>query len=135
MITMRLTFYDKMFATLVFVFSLGLFVLNLQISASPGRQYITIQVDNEFVMEVSFDESTAKQVAVPFGAAGEHSALLEISAGRVRMLPMEEELCPRGICSHTGWISRGFQSIVCVPNRIVVSFAGEKDAGVDGVTF
>ena len=135
MITMRLTFYDKMFAALVLVFSLGLFVLNLQISAGPGRQHITIQVDNEFVVEVSFDESTVKQVAFPFGAAREHSALLEISAGRVRMLPMEEELCPRGICSHTGWISRGFQSIVCVPNRIVVSFAGGKDAGVDGVTF
>jgi len=134
-ITMRLTFCDKMFAAMLVVFSLGLFILNLQISAGPGRQYISIHVDNEFLMEISFDESTEKQVSVPFGAAREHSAVLEISGGRVRMLPMKEDLCPRGICSHTGWISRGFQSIVCVPNRIVVSFTGEKDEGVDGVTF
>jgi len=134
-ITLRLTFCDKMFAAMVVVFSLGLFILNLQIFAGPGRQYISVHVDNEFVMELSFDESAEKLVSVPFGAAREHSAVLEISGGRVRMLPMEEELCPRGICSHTGWISLDFQSIVCVPNRIVVSFTGEKDEDVDGVTF
>lgn len=133
--SMRLTFYDKMFIAMIVLFSLGLFVFNLQTSAGARRQYISVHVDNEFMMEVSIDESTARQVVFPFGAAREHNAVLEISAGRVRMLPMEAELCPRGICFHTGWISRGYQSIVCVPNRIVVSFTGEKDVDVDGVTF
>ncbi|MEW5921772.1 MAG: NusG domain II-containing protein [Bacillota bacterium] len=132
---MKLTFYDKLFTILVVVFSLGLFVFNLQISAGPARQYITVHVDNEFVMEISFDESTEKQVVFPFGAAKEHTAVLEISGGKVRMLPMAKELCPRGICSHTGWISRYYQSIVCVPNRIVVSFSEQKNDRIDGVTF
>jgi len=53
----------------------------------------------------------------------------------VRLLPIKKELCPRGICAHTGWISRNFQSIVCIPNRIVVSFSDKKLDGVDGVTY
>ncbi len=51
------------------------------------------------------------------------------------MLPLSRELCPRGICSHTGWISRNYQSIVCVPNRIIVAFSDKKLDGVDGVTY
>lgn len=133
---MRLTFYDKLFASLVVVFSLVLFVMNIQLSADSGQRYISVHVDNEFVMEISFDDSTNRQVEIPFGADGENIAILELGEGKVRMLPMDKELCPRGICSHTGWISRDYQSIVCVPNRIVVAFSEQKqDDGVDGVTF
>lgn len=132
---MKLTFYDKLFAILIVVSSLGLFVFNLQTAAGPARRYINIHVNNEFVMELSFDESTEKEVTFPFGANKEHTAVLEISAGKVRMLPMVKELCPRSICSHTGWISKDYQSIVCVPNRIVISFSEQKNDGVDGVTF
>lgn len=132
---MKLTVYDKTFIALVAVFSLTLFGLNFQLAAGPAQQYLSVHVDNEFVMEISFDESTDKQVEIPFGAENEHTAVLEISGGRVRMLPIDQDLCPRGICSHTGWISREYQSIVCVPNRIVVSFSERQEDNVDGVTY
>lgn len=135
---MKVTFYDKLFISLVVAFSLALFVLNFQLAAGPHQHYLTVHVDNEFVMEISFDEKTDRQVEIPFGSDGEHIALLEIGDGKVRMLPLDQELCPRGICSHTGWISRDYQSIVCVPNRIVVAFSQRQDdgkGGVDGVTY
>ena len=58
----------------------------------------------------------------------EHFAVLEISA-ESPYASLSRELCPRGICSHTGWISRDYQSIVCVPNRIIVAFSDKNWMG------
>ncbi len=131
----KLTFYDKFFIVLLLLFSLSGFAYNWTLGASQEQKYITVQVDQEFVMELSFNDETEKTVTFPFGENKEHVAVLEISQGRVRLLPIKKELCPRGICAHTGWISRNFQSIVCIPNRIVVSFSDKKMEGIDGVTY
>ncbi len=132
---MKLTFYDKFFITFVLAVSLVVFLLNFQLDAAIEQKYITVHVNNEFIMELSFNDETEQTISFPFGEKKEHLAVLEISGGRVRMLPISHELCPRGICSHTGWISRNYQSIVCVPNRIIVSFSNKKRDGVDGVTY
>lgn len=132
---LKLTFYDKIFIVLIFLCSLAGFVLNFALEAAGEQKYITVQVNNELIMELSFNEKTEKTVPFPFGENKEHTAVLEIKQGRVRLLPIEERaLCPRGICAHTGWISRSYQSIVCVPNRIIVSFRDKMPDGVDGVT-
>lgn len=131
----KLTFYDKFFIALVLAVSLAVFLLNLRLDAAIEQKYLTVYVNNELVMELSFNDETEQTVSFPFGENKEHVAVLEISGGKVRMLPLSPELCPRGICSHTGWISRSYQSIVCVPNRIIVSFSDKKPDGVDGVTY
>ncbi len=132
---MKVTFFDKFFIALILSVSLAGFVVNLRLDAGAEQRYITVYVDNVFVKEISFNEQTEHTVKIPFGDGGEHHATLEISEGRVRMLPIDPEHCPRGICSHTGWISRNYQSIVCVPNRIIVSFADQSIEGIDGVTY
>lgn len=132
---MRLTFWDKFFIALVLLLSLAGFVFNFSLDAVTEQQYIVVHVDNDFVMEISFNKETEDRVEFSFGNEDEHTAVLEVSQGRVRMLPMSKDLCPRGICSHTGWIERSYQSIVCVPNRIIVSFREAKPDDVDGVTY
>jgi hypothetical protein len=131
---LKLTFYDKFFIVLLLLLSLSGFVLNFTLDAAREQKYITVHVDHEFIIELSFNDETEKTVTFPFGENKEHVAVLEISQGRIRLLPINKDLCPQGICAHTGWISRNYQSIVCVPNRIVVSFSDKKLDGVDGVT-
>ncbi len=46
---------------------------------------------------------------------------LEISGGRVRMLDAD---CPNRQCVRQLWISRMNESIVCLPNRVVVMITG-----------
>jgi hypothetical protein len=46
---------------------------------------------------------------------------VEIRAGRVRVLEAD---CPRGVCMRAGWQGRPGRSIVCVPNRVVVTIKG-----------
>lgn len=111
--------------------------LNLQHDGGSSQKYLTIYVDNRTVAELSFSPEDRFSYSFSY-AQGRHQATLEISDGRVRMLPLPEELCPRGICAHTGWIDRTYESIVCLPNRIMVVFShtlpGEED-DIDSVTF
>lgn len=130
-----LTLYDKIFIGFILSLSIIGFIFNFTFDTGIEQKYITIHVDNEFVKEISFNESASKEVSIAFGSSNEHTALLEINEGRARMLPIDEELCPRGICSHTGWINRSYQSIVCVPNRIVVHFSDTSIEDVDAVTY
>ena len=132
---MKITFYDKLFIAIILAFSAAGFIFNFSLGAEMKQEYITVHVDNELVMELSINGGTQQRISFPFGDHREHTATIEISGGKVRMLPLDEELCPRGICSHTGWISRNYQSIVCVPNRIIIAFSDKKIEGVDGVTY
>lgn len=46
---------------------------------------------------------------------------LEVREGRVRMV---DSACPDKLCVRTGWISRPGESIVCLPNRVVIEIVG-----------
>lgn len=37
------------------------------------------------------------------------------------MKEMDKRVCPQKVCSLTGWISKKYKSIVCLPNQITVS--------------
>lgn len=47
---------------------------------------------------------------------------------------MKEASCPDGLCMHQGKVSRAGQSIVCLPNRVVVKISGGKGGDLDAVT-
>ena len=53
--------------------------------------------------------------------------VLEAVDGRIRMLSSD---CPDGICIHQGWRSGGLLPIVCLPNRVIVTFESAGD-GLD----
>ncbi len=43
--------------------------------------------------------------------------VLEIRPGKIRILQND---CPKQICVHTGFIDKPYQTIVCVPKKIVI---------------
>lgn len=111
---------------------------NLQAGGRFQPKYAIVYVDNQQVAELSLSEKERFLYAISFGNEGQHHAVLELEEGRVRMLPMGQALCPKGICSHTGWITYPYESIVCLPNRIMVVFSaapGARDNDIDGITF
>ncbi len=56
------------------------------------------------------------------------TSYLQLSEGRIRML---DSACPDKLCVHTGWISRPGESIVCLPNRVVIEIrSGEEGPDV-----
>lgn len=63
-------------------------------------------------------------------------AYYEIEDQRFRLLPMEKEICPEGICSDIGWIGAPWQSIVCIPNQLVVRIeGGQSPDDLDAVAY
>jgi hypothetical protein len=56
---------------------------------------------------------------------------LEVEHGRIRVSKAD---CPDGICIRQGWVSGGLLPIVCLPNRLVVTFdGGGSEFDVDAV--
>ena len=81
---------------------------------------------------ISIDNSAElKTVSFKFG---ENTGYLDIKDGAVKMREMDIKICPEKVCSETGWISKSYETIVCLPNRIVVSIEnGEANKGNDNL--
>lgn len=62
---------------------------------------------------------------------GEHIGTLQMQEGRVRILPMNLDICPGKVCSDTGWIQESYQMIVCLPNKIMVTIESKKENDID----
>lgn len=103
------------------------------ITQETGGQLRTIvlRVDQEeHVYKLSVDES--RKIIFEFN---EHLGTLHYKEGRIKMETMDRVVCPKQICSKTGWIKYSNQSIVCLPNKIIVTIVNEKDNDLDTITF
>lgn len=58
--------------------------------------------------------------------------LIEIKGKKLRIAGSK---CPRQICVHTGAISSPGQTIVCVPNKVLVEIRGGGAAQYDAVSY
>ena len=122
----KLTLYDKLLITFILALSLITFLFNFNLDAQGEQKYGNL-CDNRFVMEISFNVKR-KGYKFSFWQDNEHTAALEISRGRVRMLPLPKNFVRGNLFSYR--MDRyDYQSIVCVPNRIMIFFSGGKNAG------
>ncbi len=109
---------------------------NLQNASAAEQKYAVITVENEQVAELSLRPGESMSYTFQFGEKDQHTAEVEVEDGRIRMLPLPGGLCPKAICSHTGWIENSYESIVCLPNQIMINLdsATAEDEEIDGVT-
>ncbi len=129
---------DAVVLALFILLGIGGLFYNIVGGAGHDQNYVQIYVENELIKEYSLTDKEEATLTVEFGPDSEYEAEVQIKDGKVRMLPIDEELCPRGICAHTGWIQHYGESIVCLPNRIMVVFEmpeDEDENGVDGITY
>lgn len=68
---------------------------------------------------------------IPIKIAGEVTNTLEISDGQAKMVKAN---CPDKLCMHQKAISRQGETIVCLPNKIVVEVSGEEEAPLDSIS-
>lgn len=114
------------------------FWFNIQQVGASGQKYATIHVQREQVAELSLSSDDQYSYSFDFGEHDQYTAHLEVEKGRIRMLPLGDDLCPRHICSHTGWIEHSYEKIVCLPNQIIITFNETSRGGdeeIDGVTY
>jgi hypothetical protein len=84
-----------------------------------GPLFVEIIVDGDiYTKERLLFQEGKKEIAVPLSSGGK--AVVVMDHDSVYVPPMPKELCPLGICSRMGPISKPGQSIICMPNKMII---------------
>lgn len=122
---LRLTRYDKLL--IIGLLAVALLCLGIVRYGVGRTDTVVVQVDGEEVIRASLVEDRRFWVDGPLGKTE-----IEIKGKRVRVV---DSPCDKKICVRTGWIDKPYQTIICVPNRIVVRLLGSGDKDkLDGIT-
>ena len=137
--SIRIKIADYLVIIVLLLWGVAGFWFNWQEASAAGSKYARVFVQNRQVVELSLPPGDEFDYTLSFGEINQHTATIEIDDGRIRMLPLSEDLCPRAVCSHTGWIEYSYESIVCLPNQIVILFSESsrpgEDEGIDSITY
>lgn len=121
-----LTPWDKLLIAVLIVLSLASYLAIRSLFPHDSERISLIEVNGREVMRLSLDPNLPARKR--YIGLDNGKAVFQVSNGRIRMLPMDDKLCPNHICSKTGWIERPWQMIVCMPNKISVRIIGTKKA-------
>lgn len=114
---------DILLIAIVLVLALGVWIYTLLIRQSGGEAVVSI--NGEEIMRLPLNKDTS----ITLGE-GAHTNVLVIENGKAAVT---EASCPDHVCIDQGWVGYSGQSIVCLPNKLVVSIEGGTDPDVDGV--
>ena len=110
-----------LFAVLILVFA-GFKLMHQETGAE-----VVIQVDGTEYGRYPLDQNAEIPITDP---DGNETNLLVIKNGKA---DMTEANCPDLLCVHQKAISHQGETIVCLPNKIVVSVAGGEESEIDTV--
>ena len=111
---------DSIFRIVLLVCAVGIGAL-VYFGAAEG-DVVRVTVDGNEFATYRLDEDISVDIIT--GDGGEHIIRLVIKDGRARI---EAADCPDGICVSHKPISRENESIICLPNRVVVTVYSTKD--------
>ena len=87
---------------------------------------VMISVDGETVGTYDLNVNQT----IPIFVKGQETNVLEISRGQAFM---KEADCPDHLCMKQGEISHKGETIVCLPNRVVIEVESNQGSGFDSV--
>ncbi|MFZ5353865.1 MAG: NusG domain II-containing protein [Bacillota bacterium] len=123
---------DILIVLLVAVVGSAWYIYSMLSNTAESGQ-IVIQVDNEIVRKMLLsDIKASEELHIDLGK-GRHMDIVMDKDG----VYVEEVICPDEVCKKTGKITRVGQSIVCLPNRVVIFIEGKKDTDtdIDGISY
>lgn len=117
---------DLLLIGCLLLFGFGCFLFR-SCTAKTGK-FIKITVDGQ---DYGTFQLMKDHQEIPIQIAGKVTNTLKISNGQAKMVQAD---CPDKLCMHQRAISRQGETIVCLPNKIVVEVSGGKDAALDSIT-
>lgn len=106
--------YDYIFGGIVLVLSISIIIF-LQFAENSKEKKALIYKNGQLIRE----ESLPKNEVINLG-----NLEIEMNGNQIRILKSE---CPQKICKHAGWISNPGQTIVCVPNKLLIEIVGKSE--------
>lgn len=86
-----------------------------------------VYYDNNLVLTIDLNESEEK-IYIVDGFNGE----VKIIAGNGK-IKVDEEESPLHLCSKQGFIEESYESIVCLPNKIVIKISSKRKKDLDTI--
>lgn len=124
---------DAVLVLLLVVASAASLVLLSRANAGEKGSMAVVEVNGKEVKRVALGDGQKTRTLIVRGVNG--ASTIEVKGGRVRML---ESRCRDRICIRQGWIDSRGETIVCLPNRVVIRVTGKRGTGgggqVDSVT-
>ena len=103
-----------------------------------GAALLWIQLTKEEGAQVVVEVNGVKTASYPLSE--DNSVTIEGFGGGAKLLVIEDHVatvakasCPDQLCVHQPDIQYQGQTIVCLPNRVVISIEGGDEADVDGI--
>ncbi len=115
---------DVVLFLLILVF--GLAVTWWSLSQNQAGQQVVVTVGGQIYG--TYDLSMDQEIQV---IQDDHLNYITIKDGKVSMSFSD---CSNQVCVHTGWISETKDTIVCLPNKVVIEIQSEKGGTVDVIT-
>ena len=97
------------------------------LAADTQKAEAVVEVDGQEKGRYPLDQDTSVEIQLEDGSYN----LLEIKDGRA---DITEASCPDKICVDHRPVSRRGESLVCLPNKVVVDIENGQEAEVDGMT-
>lgn len=120
----KMKLWDKILICSLIIISIAWFVFVVIFSKKEDTKVIEIKIYGNLVERLTITEDTDNIYNFEFG---ENTGYIEVKDGAVRMLEMDRKICPEAICSKTGWISKDYEIIVCMPNGINVNIKNNEN--------
>ncbi len=119
--SMRLTFRKGDWLAIGLVLILAAAVAVVYFPKENTSEYSRVQIYREGTLVQELPLSTEE---VTYTVSGDYTNQITIRGGKAAIT---ESDCPGGDCVHSGWISDGARSIVCLPNRVEIRIAGSSE--------
>ena len=116
---------DIVFIAAATVILLIVFIISRLIYSRPG-DIVRVEYEGRLVGEYALAED--KSIYIPDEENTKN--ILKISGGEVYM---SEADCPDKLCIKQGRIKNGGESIVCLPNSVVITVISDSEAGYDTI--
>lgn len=124
----KLDYVIIIFLTLVSLISSGI-ILYTSSRANYEQEYVEISVKGELYKKISFNENTEETIDINTNIGVN---TIKISKGEVQFIKAN---CPDKVCIKDGVIKKPGQSLVCLPNRIVVEIKGIEESETDDTAY
>ncbi|MBU3160357.1 NusG domain II-containing protein [Clostridium frigoris] len=127
------TKWDKIIiGGLLIICLISTFFVYITENTGNANKKAVIKVQGKIIKEIPLPNNEKSKI-YKFNFNG-NNGYLEVKNGSVRMLEMDIKICPKKICSTTGWINKKYKVIVCLPNKIAVNIESTKDDTLDAIS-
>lgn len=113
---------------IIFIFALMLIISvfgSIYFLARSAGNTVTVTVDGEFFAEYPLGNDRTEEIHI-----GKNLNVLVIESGKAYV---KEASCPDGICSSHKPISRDGESIICIPNKVVITISTKSNANTPDI--